>query len=126
MTTGLIEHFRGSGFWQEPRNRKATKAVASVVFLAVAAGIAWLNIRSPQYVPGALNETLWLCSNGHQFTMSERQLNDFYANHYGQPVTCPECGAPASRAIKCPHCGNVVAPGSSRFCPVCKQPLKGG
>ncbi len=64
-----------------------------------------------------------MCKNGHQFTMTARQLNAFYAKHYGEQVTCPECGAPAQRAVKCPHCENVVTPGAERLCPVCKQPL---
>lgn len=122
MAIGILERLGNSEYWQKPRNRYATIAVVVVLLAGAVGSSAWLTFRSSGSI-AAPSETLWMCSNGHQFTLTARQLSGFYANHYGEAVTCPTCGAPAQRAVKCPHCGNVVAPGTERLCPVCKQPL---
>jgi hypothetical protein len=123
MAIGMLERLSESEFWQKPLNRYATTVVAALLMAVTVAGSAWLAFR-PSADPTATGATLWLCKNGHQFTMTARQLDDFYAKHYGAQITCPECGAPARRAITCPHCGNVVAPEpGQRVCPICKQPL---
>jgi len=123
MAIRMLERLTESEFWQKPRNRYVTIAAAVVLLAAAVGSSAWLTFHAPPYAPGTLNQTLWMCKNGHQFTLTAKQLNDFYAKNYGEPVKCPVCGEPAERAVKCPHCGNIVAPGASRICPVCKQPL---
>jgi hypothetical protein len=121
MATGMLARLNESQFWRNPRKRLATVAISIVLMAAMVGSSAWLSFRSNG--PGS-GDTQWMCQNGHQFTITARQLNDLRANHYGEQVKCPECGAPALPAYKCPHCGNLIAPGASRICPVCKQPLK--
>lgn len=41
----------------------------------------------------------YLCPNGHEFSLTVDQLDQFFRQHYGEPVPCPVCSAkPAQRA----------------------------
>jgi hypothetical protein len=100
----------------------AAAAVAGGVLLIGV--IVWASLRaSPNPSAPLPDGAPWICKNGHVFTLTGQQLTDHFKNHAEEPVLCPTCGAPADRAVKCPHCGNVVVPGTDHLCPVCKQPI---
>ena len=55
-----------------------------------------------QILPSANNETFpegmdYICPNGHEFNRTVSQMNEFYENHYGEELPCPQCGAKPSR-----------------------------
>jgi hypothetical protein len=98
----------------------AAVVVGGILFIAF---IGWASLRTthePTRMPDGIP---WICTNGHQFTLTGQELTDHYAKHAADPILCPTCGAPSSRATTCPHCGHVVAPGPDHLCPVCKQPI---
>jgi rubrerythrin len=102
-----------------------TAAVVVAGGVLLIGAIVWANLRGSRRETTPMPDGIeWICTNGHEFTLTGEQLSDHLAKHAGDPVLCPTCGAPAARAVKCPHCGHVVVPDANHLCPVCKQPLR--
>jgi rubrerythrin len=102
-----------------------TAAVVVAGGVLLIGAIVWANLRSsPRQATPMPDGIEWICANGHEFTLTGEQLSEHLSRHAGDPVLCPTCGAPAARAVKCPHCGHVVVPDADHLCPVCKQPLR--
>lgn len=69
--------------------------------------------------------TYWTCSNGHHFNMTMKEYGDYTAKHYGEPMVCPKCNAPAQRAIKCAKCGEYYPmQREGNKCPKCGTEYK--
>src|SRR5438105_4059765 len=85
------------------------KGIAVAVGLAVVllGVVVWATVRRPANNANFPDGTYWVCKNGHQFTLTVKQLGEWNKAHYGQSPHCPTCDAPAERAEKCPHCGAV-------------------
>jgi hypothetical protein len=100
-------------------------AVAAVGLLALA-GVYWLT-RTGGNNPNAPEGTHWICANDqckNQFNLSVADLADHHRKHYGEPVPCPKCKKPATRADKCPHCNQLFPMGRSvTKCPKCGKDL---
>ena len=99
-----------------------------LIVCAVAVVVAGISlIRSCGSRGGAgPTEAEWVCLEcGHVYVFTEAALEKHYKDHYGEPLSCPECGGtevyPASR---CPHCGEAYGkPADGNRCPHCGEPL---
>lgn len=100
-------------------------AAVIVLFAAGAVG-AWVMFR-PENNENFPQGTRWMCPDkacGHQFALTVRDLARHHDEHYGEPVPCPKCRKPATRAIECPHCKAVSPLGRDMLnCPKCKKPI---
>ena len=71
-------------------------------------------------------EAQWICLDcGHVYTFTQAALEEHYRDHYGEPLSCPECdGLNVQPATECPNCGQAFSePGRGNTCPHCNEAL---
>jgi hypothetical protein len=103
--------------------------IAAVALAAFVVMVAYFTFRTDRSTSAAPDGTWWICSNpscGNTFNMSLAEYAAHVKAHYGQPVPCPKCKAPAIRAAKCPKCGKVSVLDRGATCPACNSPLEVG
>ena len=72
------------------------------------------------------SEAEWICLGcGHVYTFTEKALEAHYRDHYGEPLSCPECdGLEVEPATQCTQCEEFFArPARGNRCPHCDRPL---
>lgn len=82
-----------------PDNKLIFVALGVITALSVGFLIAWIwpSANNEQF-PQGLD---YLCPSGHGFNMTVRQMEQFYKDHYGEPLPCPTCKAsPCQRAVR--------------------------
>lgn len=84
------------------------KLAVAVVLLVAAGGLVLRFLSADQRSSQDFPEgTFWVCAGGHEFTLSLRQVAEFYNANPEARMTCPTCSAPAARAIRCPLCSRM-------------------
>jgi predicted RNA-binding Zn-ribbon protein involved in translation (DUF1610 family) len=105
------------------RDRLILVGGAVVVIIAISAvAMRWHAANNANFPHG----TWWICQNPSckaEFSMSSRELGQWHAAHYGDPLPCPKCGQTnVIRAEKCQNCGTVYPSRGTTVCPHCGRP----
>jgi predicted RNA-binding Zn-ribbon protein involved in translation (DUF1610 family) len=99
----------------------------AVLITFIVAWSAWSSFHTPANSVDMPNGSFWVCKKcGNHFAMSERELNEHQAKHYGEPLPCPKCGSTdLVRSIRCEKCGEYYPMGRggpNLKCPKCGTP----
>ncbi|MDB5291035.1 MAG: hypothetical protein JWL69_2276 [Phycisphaerales bacterium] len=102
------------------RDRLFLAAGAAVVIgVAIVVAGRWRPANNANFPNG----TWWICQNPAckaEFSMSSKELGEWHAKHYGDPLPCPKCGQTnVIRAEKCEKCGRVYPAQGAVACPNC-------